>query len=109
MLIAITRRVSPAMDRCELAYLPREPIVVADRKVFAGASQRTNAAGIAQLSAALVPFGYSVQPVAVHGCLHLKSACCYLGAGAFLVNRAWIDIEPLRGYRLIDVAEPWAA
>src|SRR5437868_5408417 len=29
MLIAITRSVSPAMDRCELAYIHREPIDIA--------------------------------------------------------------------------------
>ena len=41
--------------------------------------------------------------------LGLLSGCCYLGDRTFLVNRDWIDPEPLREFRLIDVAEPWAA
>src|SRR5581483_7611098 len=46
----------------------------------------------------------------VHGCLHLKSACTYLGDGVILANRAWIDTAPLKEFRILDVAadEPWA-
>src|SRR5205807_131532 len=37
-----------------------------------GPGARTNAAGIAQLGEALKSFGYAVQALALHGCLHLK-------------------------------------
>ena len=57
------------------------------RDVFAGLSGRTNEAGIAQLARELHPLGYTVRPVAVHGCLHLKSACCSIGDGKILANR----------------------
>jgi dimethylargininase len=79
--------------------------------VFVGLSQRTNEAGVSQLTAELAPFGYQVKPVAVHGCLHLKSAVCYLGDGAVLANRAWLGTAPLDGLRIIEVAddEPSAA
>jgi dimethylargininase len=79
--------------------------------LFAGVSARTNAEGIRQLSDETKPFGYTVRPVEVRGCLHLKSAVSDLGDGAVLVNRAWLDAERLDGLRLIDLpeCEPWAA
>lgn len=80
------------------------------RTLFVGESARTNRAGIAQLSEVLGPFAYTVVPVAVHGCLHLKSACTYLGGDMILANRAWFDTAPLERFRLVEVAprEPWA-
>jgi dimethylargininase len=81
------------------------------RDVFVGLSRRTNAEGILQLAQALEPFGYKVRPVDVHGCLHLKSACCPMGNGKILANRAWLDDGPLRDYEIVEVAreEPGAA
>lgn len=73
------------------------------KKLYVGLSRRTNRDGIAQLSELLQPFGYEVMPVPVSGCLHLKSACCYLGDQTILANRAWIDADALREFRIIDV------
>jgi len=84
-------------------------IVRAGRTLFAGLSGRTNAEGVAQLAAIAEPLGYRVVPVEVRGCLHLKSACCYLGGETMLANREWFDAGALAGYRLLDVAEEWAA
>jgi dimethylargininase len=74
------------------------------RDVFVGLSSRTNAAGIRQITRELEPFGYRVQAVEVRGCLHLKSACCPLGDGKILANRAWFDDGALDGYEIVDVA-----
>ena len=201
MLIAITRAVSPALDRCELTYRERQPIDVAKaigqhrryrdclvelglavltlpaepdlpdsvfvedpavvvdetavvlrmgaasrraeaeslahalapyrplrrlrepgtleggdvvrvgRRLFVGLSGRTNRAGIEQLGAELAPFGYTVTGVEMHGCLHLKSACCALGDDLLLANREWIDTSAFAGLGMVDVApgEPDAA
>lgn len=81
------------------------------RTLFVGASRRTNTAGIAQLRAALAPFGYEVNAVEVKHCLHLKSGCSYLGRNSILVNRAWVDVTRFAGFELIDVpaTEPGAA
>jgi len=81
------------------------------RQVFVGASSRTNAEGIAQLRAALEPFEYEVIAVDVCGCLHLKSACTYVGENSILVNRDLINVMPLSEYELIDVpaSEPGSA
>ena len=81
------------------------------RRVFVGASSRTNADGIAQLRAALAPYNYEVIAVDIKQCLHLKSGCCYLGRASILVNRSLVDVAPFAGFELIDVpgSEPGAA
>jgi dimethylargininase len=86
-------------------------VLVAGRRVFVGQSGRTDAAGARALAKALAPFGYEVIPVAVSGCLHLKSAATALDADTLLVNADWIDLAPLSAYDLlcVDPAEPWAA
>jgi dimethylargininase len=80
-------------------------------RVFVGLSRRTNRAGIEQLRELLQPFDYQVEIVEVKDCLHLKAACSYIGNDTILINRVWINAEPFRGLRLIDVAagEPAAA
>ncbi len=75
------------------------------KTLFVGLSRRTNQEGIRQLEGLVQPLGYHVTPVAVHGCLHLKSACCYLGNDTVLANRAWIDATPLKKFRMIDVPD----
>jgi dimethylargininase len=201
MTIAITRAVSPALDRCELTYLAREPldplkaaaeqrayeaclaglglevvslppepdlpdsvfvedpavvvdevaimarmgavsrrgesvslakalesyrplrwitepgtleggdVVRAGRRLLVGLSPRSNREGIRQLAELTRPCGYTVEAVGIRNCLHLKSACCPLGSGTLMVNREWVDPEPLRDFHLVDVpaAEPSAA
>jgi dimethylargininase len=79
--------------------------------LFVGKSARSNAAGIAQLATELAPFGYAVHGVEMRDCLHLKSACTYLGRATVLANREWVDLAPFDNLRVIDVpaAEPGAA
>jgi dimethylargininase len=73
------------------------------RTVYAGASGRTDADGIAQLSATLAPHGYAVRPVPVCGCLHLKSAVTEVGPSLLLGNRAWVDTAAFGGVEWVDV------
>lgn len=86
-------------------------VLLVGRRVFVGQSGRTDAAGARALAKALAPFGYEVVPLAVPGCLHLKSAATALDAETLLVNAGWIDLAPLSAYDLVhvDPAEPWAA
>jgi dimethylargininase len=81
------------------------------RTLFVGLSSRTNAAGVSALDAVARRFGFNVRTVAVHGCLHLKTACTALPDHRLLINRAWIDVEVLHGFDLVDVpsSEPWGA
>jgi dimethylargininase len=81
------------------------------RTLFVGLSSRTNAEGIRQLTSLLAPHNYKVVPVAVTGCLHLKSAVTHLGSNVLLANRAWFDPVPFTDYFWLDVSpdEPHAA
>ena len=79
------------------------------KTLYVGYSRRTNIAGIQQLAAMVHPLGYFVVPVEVRGCLHLKSACCYLGGDTVLANRAWFDTDALCSLKILDVAEPRGA
>ena len=101
----------PVRRLTEPATLEGGDVMRIGRDVFVGLSSRSNAAGIEQLSRELEPFGYRVRPVEVRGCLHLKSACCSLGDGIILANRAWLDADALGDYTIVDVAvsEPGAA
>ena len=81
------------------------------RTLFVGRSARTNEAGIARLAAVAEPLGYRVRPVAVTGCLHLKSAVTALDDERLLAHPAWIDTSPFAGLGIVavDPAEPDAA
>ncbi|HXG94958.1 MAG TPA: arginine deiminase family protein [Blastocatellia bacterium] len=81
------------------------------RKLFVGASRRTNPEGIRQLREILNVYDYEVREVEVPGCLHLKSGCSYIGRNSILVNRALVDATRLEEFDLIEVPdeEAWAA
>ena len=81
------------------------------RDLYVGESGRSNAAGIAQLAAAVAPHGYRVMPVPVRGCLHLKSAVTLVGPETLLINDDWVDRSHWPGLKFISVApgEPHAA
>ena len=79
-------------------------VLVVDRALYVGRSGRSNDAGIDQLRALVEPFGYRVEPVEVHGCLHLKSAVTQVGDRALLIQRPWVDARRFEGFDLIDVA-----
>jgi dimethylargininase len=106
---------SESLARALAGYRPlrwlREPatleggdVMRIGRTLYVGVSRRTNRAGIEQLTNDLGPLGYTVVPVAVRGALHLKSACCSLGDDAILANRAWVDLEPLAHFRVVEIA-----
>jgi dimethylargininase len=81
------------------------------RRVFVGASARTNREGRAQLRALVEPLGYAVEEVPVRGCLHLKSAATEVGPETLLLNPAWVDRAAFDGLSLIEIApeEPFSA
>ena len=102
-------RFRPVVRMTAPATLDGGDVFRVGQTLFAGLSQRTNAAGIAQLRDAVSPWGYEVRPVEVRGCLHLKSGACYVGGETLLVNRAWVDTSAFEDYDVVDVEEPWAA
>lgn len=95
----------------EPATLDGGDVLRIGRFVFVGLSQRTNREAFSQLRDVLRAFDYEVQSVDVKDCLHLKSACSYIGNDTILINRSWIDAERFREFQLLDVSdeEPAAA
>jgi dimethylargininase len=79
------------------------------KTLYVGYSRRTNVTGIQQLATMLHPLGYFVVPVEVRGCLHLKTACTYIGEETLLIHRDWIDPDAFCSRRLLDVPEPRGA
>lgn len=81
------------------------------KRVFVGESTRTNLAGINQLAKILNHYGYEVIPVTVQGSLHLKTACTAINEETLLLNQEWIDVNPLKGFNLIQtpIKEPFGA
>jgi dimethylargininase len=78
-------------------------VLTIGRRLYVGASGRTNAEGIGQLGRALAPFGYAVESVAMRDCLHLKSAVTFIPPDAILVNPAWVDPGVFDARRVIAV------
>jgi dimethylargininase len=91
------------------ATLDGGDVVVIGKTIMVGRSERTNEDGVRALAGITRPFGYGVVPVRMRGCLHLKSGCTALPDGRLLLNRAWIEVQDLAGFELVDVAsdEPW--
>src|SRR5262249_37128779 len=85
--------------------------LVVGRDVFVGLSTRTNDAAVDQMRRILESHGYTVHPLAVRGCLHLKSAVTALDDARLLVNRSWLNGERFDRFTLVDVdpTEPMAA
>ncbi len=80
-------------------------VMRAGRKLYVGLSNRTTMQGIEQLRAIVAPRGYEVHAVEMRDCMHLKSACCYLGDNTVIANRNMIAGPALDGFRVLDVAE----
>jgi dimethylargininase len=87
------------------ATLDGGDVMRAGRTLFVGRSARTSDAGVDQLAACTAPFSYRVVPVDIRGCLHLKSACSYLGDDTVLVYRPYVDTAAFAGLRVIDTPD----
>jgi dimethylargininase len=93
------------------ATLDGGDVLVLDRRVFVGLTGRSNRDGFEQLRALVGPHGYTVEPVEVHGCLHLKSAATRVGPNTVLINPQWVDRSLFGRFDRIEIdpAEPYAA
>src|SRR4249919_189637 len=73
------------------------------RTIYVGKSARTNASGIEQLTRLLSEFGYTVRPVAMSGCLHLKSAVTQVADDTLLVHPGWVDRGAFPEFKIIEI------
>jgi dimethylargininase len=83
-------------------------VLVVGRTVYVGRSARTNAAGIRQLRALLVPRGFAVRTVPVTHVLHLKSAVTALPDGTVIGYPANVSAPELFD-AFLPVPEPEGA
>ena len=79
------------------------------RTLYVGRSRRTNFQGIQQLAQLVAPFGYWVTPIEIRNCLHLKTACTWIGGTTVLANRDWLDLDGFCGIDILDAPEPHGA
>lgn len=93
----------------EPATLDGGDVMRVGRTLYVGLSKRTNRDGFEQLANLVRPYDYEVRPIEVRSCLHLKSACSYVGNETVLVNRSWIDSRELHTLEMMDVADEESA
>lgn len=86
-------------------------VLALGRRIYIALSGRTNAEGIRQMRAHTSPYGYVIESVPVHACLHLKSAATSLSDRAVLVQPRWIDPRVFRRHEVVtvDPTEPYGA
>jgi len=112
----------PSMERAlkpfrELAHIEAPAtieggdVIRIGKILYVGRGTRTNDEGVAQLRSHIGPLGYTVIPVPVTGCLHLKTGACWIGGNRVLVNSDWLDVSAFEGREIIEVSpdEPWSA
>lgn len=95
----------------EPARLDGGDVLLIDRTLFVGRTERSSGEAVDQLREILAPLRYEVESVIVRGCLHLKSAVTAISRDTILINRRWIDPEVFGSIRTIDVddSEPYGA
>jgi dimethylargininase len=82
-----------------------------DRTLYVGSTPRTTSAGREEFAQWATPHGYVVVPIAVRGCLHLKTAVTEIAPGILLGNPDWVDARAFGEVAWVDVDpdEPMAA
>jgi dimethylargininase len=93
------------------ATLDGGDVLCVGRRVFVGLSTRTNTAGVEQLRSFVDRHGYTVIPVRLSECLHLKSAATVVAEGTILLNPDWVDSEAPGDLTkiVVDPSEPAGA
>jgi dimethylargininase len=87
------------------AFIEGGDILVTGREILVGRSARTNAAGIAALTAIVKPWGHAVREVVTPpGVLHFKTDCSLLDAGTILATPRLDASGCFAGYRVIHTA-----
>lgn len=81
-------------------------ILTTSREILVGRSARTDAAGIAELTELVRPWGHEVREVMTPpGVLHFKTDCSLLDGETILSTRRLADLGCFEGYRIIHTAE----
>lgn len=86
-------------------------VLTVGRTLYVGLSARSSKDGVQQLRDHLKPYGYRVEGVELHGCLHLKTAVTQVAEKTLLINPEWVRNSAFQGVDFIevDLSEPPAA
>jgi dimethylargininase len=88
------------------SFIEGGDILVTEREILVGRSARTNAAGIAELTRLVTPWGHKVTEVHTPpGVLHFKTDCSLLDVDTVLSTKRLSASGCFDGYRIIDVAD----
>ncbi|MCX7289281.1 MAG: dimethylarginine dimethylaminohydrolase [Rhodobacterales bacterium] len=88
------------------SFIEGGDILVTEGEILVGRSARTNAAGIAELTRLVAPWGHQVREVHTPpGVLHFKTDCSLLDVGTILSTTRLSASGCFTGYRVIPVAE----
>ncbi len=88
------------------SFIEGGDILTTETEVLVGSSARTNAAGIAELTRLIAPWGHSVREVFTPpGVLHFKTDCSLLDGETILSTARLAESGCFAGYRVILVAE----
>lgn len=81
-------------------------ILVTGREILVGRSDRTDAAGVAELTEIVADWGYSVREVFTPpGVLHFKTDCSLLDSETILSTKRLDASGCFKGYRVLHVSE----
>jgi dimethylargininase len=88
------------------SFIEGGDILVTEREILVGRSARTNAAGIAELTALVTPWGHKVREVLTPpGVLHFKTDCSLLDADTILSTKRLSASGCFAGYNVIDIPD----
>ncbi|MBC7739930.1 MAG: dimethylarginine dimethylaminohydrolase [Candidatus Saccharibacteria bacterium] len=88
------------------SFIEGGDILTTETEILIGRSARTNAAGIAELSALVAPWGHKVREVITPpGVLHFKTDCSLLDAETILATARLDASGCFEGYKVIHTAE----
>ncbi len=88
------------------SFIEGGDILVTETEILVGRSARTNAAGIAELTRLVAPWGHTLREVLTPpGVLHFKTDCSLLGPETILSTKRLSASGCFAGYKLIDVPD----
>lgn len=108
LVAPLLRQRFPTSDLVPPATLEGGDVLVLPHHIFVGRSDRTNAAGIAQLAAAVAPLPVDEIPLAetgASGLLHLLSGVTYLGRNTLLAVREMAGRLEFAGMTILVVPD----
>lgn len=105
--VAVARRLADLRPLAVIeapATLDGGDVLRVGRSLFVGRTARSNATGREALARICESFGYTMIPVDVHDCLHLKSAASWLGDETVLVDPAHVCPRDFEGLNILRSA-----